>query len=125
MLMGTGAESDTQSHFETVRGGEERVQEGKARVAEDFEALGNLFPGVLSWTQWVKRKKGKWTLIAGRLKFWGDYSQERLGWLFRIRNHWVGHWAGWGAIGFGRLDQQTGGGTCHSLTKELHLRKEK
>ena len=78
-MMGTGAESDTRSYFETVRAREERVQEGKARVAEDFDALGDPFPGVLWSIRWVKRKREKWTLITGRLKFWRDYSQERLG----------------------------------------------
>ena len=65
VLTGTGAESDAQLHSGTVRGQEERVQEGKARVmlkaAEGFEVLGNLCPIVLScwWIQWVKRRRRK------------------------------------------------------------------
>ena len=122
--METGAESDTRLHFETVVALEERVQEGKARAmlkaAEDFGL--NLFQVVFlcRLNQWVKRRRGKWTLKEGR--FWSlDYSQEILGWLFRIRNYWVGRSAGWQMIGLGRLDQQMEDGTCHSLMKELHL----
>ena len=125
VLTGSWAESDALLHSVTVRGQEERVQEGKARVmlkaAEHFEVLGNLCPVVLScwWIQRVKRRRRKWTLIAGRLKFVRDYSQDRRGWLFR--NHQVGHQVGWRMIGLGRQDQQTGDETCHSLMKELHL----
>jgi len=122
--MGTGAESaDTRLHFVTVVAQEERVQEGKARAmlkaAEDFGL--NLFQVVFlcRLNQWVKRRRGKWTLKEGR--FWSlDYSQEILGWLFRIRNYWVGRSAGWQTIGLRRLDPKKGGWTCHSLTKELH-----
>ena len=125
---GTETESDAQLHFVTVRAQEERVQVGKAKVmskaAEDFEVLGNPFPVVLScWRiQWVKKRRKNWKLIAGKQKFWRDYSQDRRGWLFR--NHQVGHRVGWQTIGLGRLDQQTEGGTCHSSMKELHLGEE-